>query len=489
MAAIGSPGFEEEIRRFLQERLRTIEGWAAVLLVVVSAGMVAARTQSGMAFTEGAGEFVTHPATAGILPMALLCGGLWLYLRSRDVPIGVLVTIDGILLQVTFAIALVPYLMEFTFSSPGHVTCVATLSITILLRAILVPSTGLRTLLLSLPAPAVILASQLYHGAVYPRVDAESYSDRYFAEYVVLNQFLLAVAVLGAVGASWMNIGLRRRSYEARRLGPYDLGRRIGSGGMGEVYEATHAMLKRPTAIKLLRPEITGERTLKRFEQEVQQASRLTHPNTVSIYDYGLTGEGVFYYAMELLQGSNLRELVERDGPLSVERAISVLVQACGALGEAHAKGIVHRDIKPANLMLCEQGGEEDVLKILDFGLVKDLTAMDGALSVDGVVIGAPETMAPELLSGDVGPRADLYSLCAVGCYLLTGEPIFDAKNAGEFVQAHQLEEPIRPSARNPDVPRELEELLLRNLRKDPAERHPDASALRSDLLALGSAA
>ena len=161
----------------------------------------------------------------------------------------------------------------------------------------------------------------------------------------MLNQFLLAVSILGAVLASQTSVGLHRRSYEAARFGPYELGRRIGAGGMGEVFEATHAMLKRPTAIKLLRPEITGERTLKRFEQEVRQASRLTHPNTVSIYDYGRTAAGVLCYAMELLSGSNLRELVERDGPLSVERTIRELTQTCGALGEAHAKNIVHLDI------------------------------------------------------------------------------------------------------------------------------------------------
>ena len=173
----------------------------------------------------------------------------------------------------------------------------------------------------------------------------------------------MAAAIVSAFNASRANLGLRRRTYQIAELGPYQLGRRIGAGSMGEVFEATHAMLKRPTAVKLLRPEITGERTLKRFEQEVQQASRLTHPNAISIYDYGRSGSGVFYYAMQLLDGSNLRELVEREGPLSVERTVRVLSQACGALSEAHGKGIVHRDIKPENLMLCEPGGERDVLK------------------------------------------------------------------------------------------------------------------------------
>lgn len=482
-------GFEEETRLFFQERLRSILGWVGIVLVAVSSAMLAARTLSGVTIDEGLVEFLRNPSTGGVLPLALISTGSWFYLRGRALSARVLITIDFLLLQAIFALALVPYLSHYAFSSPGHVTCLATLPIIILVRATAVPSTGWRTFIFSLPAPVIVLVAQLNHGAIYAYVDGEPYSARYFAEFVALNQVLLGSSILGAVTASRVTSGLRQSSYKAARFGPYELGRRIGGGSMGEVFEATHAMLKRPTAIKLLRPEITGERTLKRFEQEVRQASRLTHRNTVSIYDYGRNGAGVFYYAMELLSGSNLREIVERDGPLSVERTMHVLSQTCGALSEAHARGIVHRDIKPENLMLCEQGGEHDVLKVLDFGLLKDLTSTNGGLSVDGVVIGSPETMAPEILSGETTPRADLYSLCAVGCYLLTGKPIFEAKSLGEFLEAHKFETPIHPSTRNPAVSAEFEELLLRNLRKDPAERHSDASSLRDDLNALRSAA
>jgi len=445
--------------------------------------VLVARTLSGVTIADGLDEFVRNPSTAGILPLAVASTFAWLYLRQRALSARLLITVDFLLLQAIFALALVPYLDHFAFSSPGHVTCLATLAIVILVRATAVPSSGLRTFIFSLPAPVTILVAQLHHGAIYSFQNGEQYSARYFAEYVALNQVLLGAALLGAVTASQVTSGLRMRSYKAARLGPYELGRRIGGGSMGDVFEATHAMLKRPTALKLLRPEITGERTLKRFEQEVQQASRLTHRNTVSIYDYGRTGAGVFYYAMELLDGANLRELVERDGPFSVERTIRILAQTCGALNEAHEKGIVHRDIKPENLMLCEQGGERDVLKVLDFGLLKDLRSTDSGLSVDGVVIGSPETMAPETLSGEVTHRADLYSVCAVGCYLLTGKPIFAAKTVGEFLQAHQFEDPIPPSTLNPAVPAELEALLLRNLQKDPADRHSDARSLRDELL------
>ena len=160
---------------------------------------------------------------------------------------------------------------------------------------------------------------------------------------------------------------------DAQQLGQYKLEEKIGEGAMGEVYRATHAMLRRPTAIKLLRPEIAGEETLRRFEREVQQTSRLSHPNTVSIYDYGHTAEGFFYYAMEYLDGANLEEIVDRTGPMPAARAIYILRQACGALSEAHRAGLVHRDIKSGNILLCRQGGLHDVVKIVDFGLVKDL--------------------------------------------------------------------------------------------------------------------
>jgi serine/threonine-protein kinase len=252
---------------------------------------------------------------------------------------------------------------------------------------------------------------------------------------------------------------------------------------MGEVYRATHALLKRPTAIKLLRPDAGGADRLARFENEVRQTSRLTHPNTVSIYDYGRTPEGTFYYAMELLEGLDLQEIVQRTGPMPPARTIHVLVQACNALAEAHDKGLVHRDLKPRNLILCERGGEWDVLKVVDFGLVKDLSGTDPSLTVAGAICGTPETVPPEAITGGtVGPAADLYSLACVGCYLLTGQGIFDAGSAAEYLTKHLHEQPVPPSRRNPDLPRDLEAVLLRCLRKEPTERFPDARALRRAL-------
>ena len=240
-----------------------------------------------------------------------------------------------------------------------------------------------------------------------------------------------------------------RLKRQREKVGPYRLVRRLGRGAMGVVWEARHALLRRPTAVKLLAPGTEGERALARFEREVQLTAGLTHPSTIAIYDYGRTADGIFYYAMELLRGLNLQQLVAFDGPLPAGRVVGLLKQACGALSEAHAAGLIHRDIKPANIMICLYGGIPDFVKLLDFGLVKDLTAPpvegeplplppgadDGLLSQDGSLLGTPLYMAPEGMSdpGRLDARADLFALGAVGYYLLTGKPPFPGRTAIEI--------------------------------------------------------
>jgi len=272
-------------------------------------------------------------------------------------------------------------------------------------------------------------------------------------------------AILGfATLTSLRTIARLRRQVE--KVGPYRLVARLGRGAMGVVWEARHALLRRPTAVKLLAPGTEGERALARFEREVQLTAGLTHPSTIAIYDYGRTADGIFYYAMELLRGLNLQQLVTFDGPLPAGRVVGLLRQACGALSEAHAAGLIHRDIKPANIMICLYGGIPDFVKLLDFGLVKDLTAPpvegeplpappglsdDGLLSHDGSLLGTPLYMAPEGMSdpGRLDARADLFALGAVGYFLLTGKPPFPGRTAIEIfkLERHGPSVPLAQAA------------------------------------------
>jgi serine/threonine protein kinase len=277
---------------------------------------------------------------------------------------------------------------------------------------------------------------------------------------------------------------------EQKKLGPYTLGAKIGEGGMGEVYRARHALLRRPTAVKLIRPERAGADALRRFEREVRTTSRLTHPNTVTVYDYGRTEDGTLYYAMELLEGATLRQVVSVSGPQHPGRVAQVLSMVASALAEAHSIGLIHRDIKPSNIILTTRGGVRDVAKVVDFGLVKELRG-DGIhpeLSQQAVLAGTPLYMAPELAGSPprVGPAADLYALGAVGFFLLTGRHLFAGGSVFEILLRHAQREPPAPAkARGEELPAELEELVLALLAKDPADRPPDAATVATRLSAM----
>jgi serine/threonine protein kinase len=273
----------------------------------------------------------------------------------------------------------------------------------------------------------------------------------------------------------------------ARRMGQYTLEHEIGRGGMGTVYRARHALLRRPTAVKVLEPE-KDEEAVARFEREVQLTAELTHPNTIVVYDYGRTPEGHFYYAMESLSGLTLLTLVEHFGTVPPDRAIAILTQICGSLAEAHSRGLVHRDVKPQNVMLCERGGRHDVVKVLDFGLVKDLGGRESLeLTKVTAIPGSPLFISPEAVRGAdrVEPRSDLYSLGAVGYFLLTGRPVFDGANAWIVCLSHLRKKPEAPSARLGRVlPADLERVILECLAKDPEARPPSAEALAERLAA-----
>jgi serine/threonine-protein kinase len=303
----------------------------------------------------------------------------------------------------------------------------------------------------------------------------------------------LAIAVaIAAYGTHRIEL-LRREAAEARKLGQYQLKRHLGTGGMGEVYLAEHLLLKQPCAIKLIRPEHAGDpATLRRFEREVQATARLKHWNTVQIFDYGRTADGTFYYVMEYLPGLTLEQLVKQHGPLPLGRAVRLLRQACLALREAHALGLIHRDIKPANIMVCERGGVPDVVKLLDFGLVKTvgLDRPGESLTQEGGIAGTPAYMSPEQASGQdhLDGRTDIYSLGAVAYFLLTGFPPFPRDKAMQVLVAH-IHEPVRPlTDLRAEVPADLQEVVLRCLEKDPARRFADVGSLHHALTSCGCA-
>jgi serine/threonine-protein kinase len=357
------------------------------------------------------------------------------------------------------------------------------------LRAALVPSTVRRTVWITVLAIVPLLALYVFNWLplAVDRSMREAIGP-YQTASLVVNVFIWwTLVTIVCVAISRIIHNLRREIRQAMRLGQYTLDKKLGEGGMGMVYRASHAMMRRPTAVKLLPLEKMGEASLARFEREVQQTARLTHPNTITIYDYGRTPDGVFYYAMELLDGASLEAVVERDGPQAPGRVVRVMEMVAGGLAEAHTLGIIHRDIKPANIFLCRQGGEFDIAKVLDFGLVKVVEGPEDAnLTHDGVVTGTPQYLAPEALTDpdNIDSRSDLYALGAVGYYLLTGEQVFTG-NIVEICGHHLHTEPMPPSERlGREVPFEIEAVVMQCLAKNPEDRPQSAGEIRARLAA-----
>lgn len=327
-----------------------------------------------------------------------------------------------------------------------------------------------------------------YDFGVATEVDVdEAFAPAYILRRAFAVLMGLLIAAAGGIYVAMLLIARQRRQLRdanlaAQQFGQYTLVEEIGSGGMGTVYRARHALLRRPTAVKLLNPESMSDTAIARFEREVQLTSELTHPNTVAIYDYGRTPEGIFYYAMEYLDGVNLDDLVQRYGALPEARAVFILRQVCSSLAEAHAAGMVHRDIKPANIFLTCCGGQHDFVKLLDFGLAKSAGGRpEPSLTATNTVAGTPLYMSPESITNpdQVDARADVYAIGAVGYLMLTDSPVFAGSSSSEIYLMHVSTHPQPPSARTRQpISPELESLLLRCLAKSPADRPADAGEL-----------
>ncbi len=464
---------DDEGRGYLQTRMTLYSGlmfWSIVALLV----FLTALYWIYPAIKPRHNDVIFIGATIGLGVMAILWRGV---LIRRAVSVRALYALDVVYAAGSGGSFGVSALLASDLRPAGY-TVLIYAAFTVFMRAIVVPSSGRRTAVVSLLVFVPIWTAALL-------LAVETTQELPPPAFVVGALVLGVVPILLASVGSHTIYGLRREVSKAKRLGQYTLESKIGEGGNGEVYRAHHALLRRPTAIKLLLPDRVGADNLKRFEREVQHMSQLTHPNSVAVFDYGRTPDGVFYYAMEYLGGIDLEHLVGQFGPQPSGRVVHILVQVCGALHEAHAARLIHRDIKPANIILCERGAVLDVAKVVDFGLVKEITRDTDASSQ--VVLGTPAYVAPEAVTDPdhITPAVDLYALGAVGYFLITGRPVFEGKTPEDVCIQHVTQPPRPPSALGIAIAPALEAVLMTCLAKQPAQRHPSAAALAEALEAL----
>jgi len=441
----------------------------------------------GTIFTPVPGEKLLNVSRFIVVSLVGLYCGVWLYSRR-----GTRSNTALRALEITTAIGTSTAFTVVMFNPPQPGIGVILLSITVMaqgcvlmLRAAVVPSRARTTLLVGIGCTLILMVGANHAWDFFPASLPQNIDRRFLG--AIHSALLLSGFVVVSTITSKVTHRLQSKVREAMQLGQYTLEEKIGEGGMGVVYLARHALLRRPTAVKLLPADKAGAQAVARFEREVQQTSRLTHPNTVAIYDFGHTADGVFYYAMEYLEGIALDELVQIDGPQPVERVVHIVAQAADALAEAHRFDLVHRDVKPANIVLCTRGDVPDVVKVLDFGLVKDITApKDSALTAATTLTGPPLYMAPESLADPetIDPRADIYALGAVAYFLLTGQPVFEGKTVVEICGHHLHTAPTPPSEILGKPLGDIEKVVLACLSKSPGERPQRAGDLRAALLA-----
>jgi len=464
-----------EARAFLQRRVATF----GLIGAALGGTALAFRLVLGLLFGVIEDQ-VTNPGflihAAGIIPML----AVWLICRRGNLSVN---TIHGVENAGIFLTSLCYISMGLQIRPEvGADTITAfILALVIFARSVFVPSSARRTTFLGILIGIPMVAAMYYH---YLSIDlgiwrvfgypAES-KQRVAAAQAVITLMWWTLTIGLAAVASRVIHRLRKEVSDIQSLGQYNLRRKLGEGAMGVVYEAQHGMLKRPTAIKLLRPELADAEALERFRREVQLTAKLTHPNTVTIYDYGRTPDGLFYYAMELLDGATLTQVVRASGPQPVERVVRILRDAALALNEAHEVGLIHRDIKPSNIMLARQGGVRDATKVLDFGLVKNLGKIDDLEKTNTLSIkGTPHYLSPEAIQEPqaIDARTDIYALGAIGYYLLAGRHLFDGKTIMEVCLHHVHTEPVPLSEASPlDIPDELEALIMACVEKDQAKR------------------
>jgi serine/threonine-protein kinase len=464
----------EEGRSFLQERLAFFFGvgflFQAGFFVLgrIALAVVAPDVVFG---APSLGKLLLAFGDAG--PQALYLGA-WLYVRRGRRPPAVLRVLDAFMPVATCTIAVLPLARGGALAGAAFASLLIIVTV-LMARAVIVPSSPRKTLRVGIASavPLLVLTRDL-------EIPVPLLETRTLVPFLVPGLLWAVAAVALSTLTSTILFGLRRRVREAQQLGQYTLEDKLGEGGMGAVYRARHAMLRRPTAVKLLPPERAAGRDVQRFEREVQATALLSHPNTVAIYDYGRTPDGVFYYAMEYLEGIDLEALVAGFGPQPPGRVVHLLSQVAGALGEAHAAGLIHRDVKPGNVILCQRGGAPDVAKVVDFGLVRDLAGVGpGTESALDVVKGTPLYLSPEAITrpDGVDARSDLYALGALGYFLLTGRHPFEGATVVEVCSHHLHTAPEPPSSRlGGALPADLEAVVLECLEKAP-ERRPQTAA------------
>ncbi len=491
----GSLGFAEETRRLLRSRL---------IVTYTAVGIV-----SGLLAVLGSLDAAPIPAEAGLghwvvgLPLVIFvqsAAGLLFLLRYPQATLfrlrvvettqfSAIALIGGtarfLALTAEPADSLDPRLHDVVYRFAAALTGYP-LFFAIVLYGVMIPNTRRRSLtgvaiLCTVPLIATGLAA-----AVNPYVREE------FWEILPTTALPLFMASVVAVFSAARQISLQREAFnalrEAQQLGSYTLKKKLGEGGMGEVWLAEHRLLKRPCAIKFIRAELAAQAAIaQRFEREVRAVTALSHFNTVRVFDYGQSDDGGFYYVMEYLEGPTLDKLVKDYGPLAPARAVYLLRQLCGALGEAHATGMVHRDLKPSNILITTLGGQRDVVKLLDFGLVQDHSDVDNndRLTRAGTILGTPSYMCPEQAGGEpVDARGDIYSLGCVGYFMLCGRPPFESASAGKLISMH-LTQPAPPlHTFRADVPTDLAEVIARCLAKAREDRYQSAAELEAALAA-----